>query len=222
MQSIERETAVLATRTNDPDGTRRKILEAAFEAFAQQGYNATPMHRLREDAGVSGGAFSHHFPTKKSLGIAVIHSGVTDAIEQSWIRPVVEAPDTITGIDNAVDLIVGEIDGKDVTTGCPLGNLAAELSILDVDFRAALQPVYDTWREAILTKLKSETTGKTVHKSDLEAMATTIVATISGAIAMAKVSQSAEPLRQSWSEVRKLMMFLLTPQAMKNAVSRSA
>lgn len=195
----------MAIRTNDPDGMKRKILASAFEAFTRDGYNATSMHRLREEAGVSGGAFSHHFPSKKSLGLAVIRDRVAEAIDESWIRPVVDAPDAITGIDSAVDSIADEIDGKDAVCGCPLGNLAAELSTQDADFRTAMQPLYDRWRRAILEKLLSETARRADDRRDPEAIATTIVATISGALAMAKVSQNSQPLRQSWAELRKLL-----------------
>lgn len=193
----------LATRSNDPDGMRQKILDAAFDAFTKEGYNATSMHRLKADASVSGGAFSHHFPTKKSLGLAVIRDRVSEAIEQNWIEPILDAPDVIAGIDQAVASLANELDGKGAVSGCPLGNLAAELSALDAEFRQEMEPLYTRWREAIAARISSDSVSDRARDPDPNEIATMIVATITGALTMAKVSQSSQPLRHAWAQMRR-------------------
>ncbi|MGR3782389.1 MAG: helix-turn-helix domain-containing protein, partial [Albimonas sp.] len=58
-------------RRNDPQGLRRRILDAAFDRFVARGYAATPLQDLRAESGATGDAFAHHFPTKKALALAV-------------------------------------------------------------------------------------------------------------------------------------------------------
>ncbi len=52
--------------------TRRRILSAAVGLFATQGYNASGVAEICRAAGVSKGAFYHHFPGKQDLFVAVL------------------------------------------------------------------------------------------------------------------------------------------------------
>ncbi len=52
--------------------TRERILAAAEECFARQGYNATGVAEICERAKVSKGAFFHHFPTKQAVFLELL------------------------------------------------------------------------------------------------------------------------------------------------------
>lgn len=52
--------------------THGKILEAARALFADQGYEATGVARICQVAGVSKGAFYHHFPSKQAVLMAIL------------------------------------------------------------------------------------------------------------------------------------------------------
>jgi AcrR family transcriptional regulator len=54
--------------------TRNRILEAATQLFSQAGYNAAGVAEICNAAGVSKGAFYHHFPTKQAVFIALLTS----------------------------------------------------------------------------------------------------------------------------------------------------
>lgn len=47
--------------------TRTRILEAAHRLFSQAGYDATGVAEICQAAGVSKGAFYHHFPSKQAI-----------------------------------------------------------------------------------------------------------------------------------------------------------
>jgi TetR/AcrR family transcriptional regulator, transcriptional repressor for nem operon len=51
-------------------GTRNRILDAAVRLVRTKGYNATSVEELCAAAGVSKGAFFHHFKGKEDLGAA--------------------------------------------------------------------------------------------------------------------------------------------------------
>ncbi len=189
-------------RINDPDGMRRKIVDVAYRAFTGRGYNATAMQDVRNAADVSGGAFSHHFPTKKALGLTVIRDRIAAAVYRAWIAPVVTASTAIAGIEDAFAGIIAELDQNSSVSGCPLNNLAVELSSQDAELRQEMDQIFQSWRKAIQDKFNADCASGMMRSTDNAQLAYLVVATYSGAMAMAKSSQSAEPLRACWHELR--------------------
>jgi AcrR family transcriptional regulator len=53
--------------------TRGRILEAAVKRFSAAGYNAASVDDICTEAGVSKGAFYHHFPTKQAIFLALMN-----------------------------------------------------------------------------------------------------------------------------------------------------
>ncbi|MEW5940394.1 MAG: TetR/AcrR family transcriptional regulator [Chloroflexota bacterium] len=57
--------------------TRARILEAAVKQFSVNGYNKASVDSICEQAGVSKGAFYHHFQTKQDVFLALLDSWLT-------------------------------------------------------------------------------------------------------------------------------------------------
>ena len=54
--------------------TKGRILQAAQQAFAGGGYDATSVAEICRTAGVSKGAFYHHFPAKQAVFLALLEN----------------------------------------------------------------------------------------------------------------------------------------------------
>jgi AcrR family transcriptional regulator len=70
------------TRVRDFDRTRTLLINAASELFASQGYDRTSVDRIIKQAGVSKGAFYHHFSSKEEILDAVISFMMADAMSE--------------------------------------------------------------------------------------------------------------------------------------------
>jgi AcrR family transcriptional regulator len=192
-------------RTNNPQGTRGKILDAAADLFQMRGYHDTAMQDVRDAAGVTSGALHHHFPSKKALGLAVVKDRVADALRSAWLEPIEQAPSVAEGISVSMGEIAASLDSQGFVRGCPVNNLAVELAFADLDFRRALQSIFDEWQEAIAAKLRAEAAPSSIEGSP-DALATLVIAAYSGAMNMAKAEQSSRPLETT----RALLVSLLS------------
>jgi len=54
--------------------TRKHILEAAQRLFSAKGYDATGVAEICQAAGVSKGAFYHHFLTKQAVFLVLLEN----------------------------------------------------------------------------------------------------------------------------------------------------
>jgi len=183
-------------RTNDPEGLRRRVLDVAEESFQARGYHASSLGNLMAAAGVTGGALHHHFPTKKALALAVIEERVAAAVEATWIAPVRAAPSAREGIRAVFEAVAAELEQQGYVRGCPLNNLAHELSLADDEFRAALASIFAGWRRAIADKMRADQQAGGEGGIDPDRFAVLAVATYSGAMSMAKTAQDAGVLRE--------------------------
>jgi TetR/AcrR family transcriptional repressor of nem operon len=186
------------TRINDPQKMRGRILDAAADLFQSGGYNATSMQAVMAAAGVTGGALHHHFATKKQLGLAVVKERVAPAVRESWIEPVKRASDPVEGIREAFEAIRSGLSSQGYVRGCPLNNLAIELAYVDADFRDSLQGIFAEWRDAIAGRLAAREGARKPGATESADLAAFVVATYSGAMAMAKAEQSTAPMEAAW------------------------
>jgi hypothetical protein len=96
------------------------------------------------------------------------------------------------------------VDERGKVLGCPLNNLTIELSLADPEFQAAVGEVFLAWKKAIADKLRADKPPLVARISPDE-LATFVVASYSGAIAIAKAQQSSEPLRTCARQLASLL-----------------
>lgn len=68
------------------EATRRHIVEVAAASFSDHGYAGTSLNDVIRAAGVTKGAFYHHFPSKESLALDVVGTK-----QQEWAGQVISA-----------------------------------------------------------------------------------------------------------------------------------
>lgn len=175
----------------NPDQTRRNILETAFHEFHRHGYQAAGLDAILRAAGVTKGALYHHFSNKHELGLAVIDEVMQPWIRSTWIEPLEAADDPLDGLRESLRRMVESATPELIELGCPLNNLAQEMSPVDEAFRRKLEAIFAAWRAAIATALAQGRKKGQVRKDiDPEATAAFIVAAFEGAIGSVKTSRS--------------------------------
>lgn len=181
-------------RRNDPEGLRARVLDQAARLFQERGYHSTSMHDVMHATGVSAGALHHHFPTKKSLALAVLADRVRPAVREAWIDPVREAPALGKGVAEVFESIIAGIRSRGSVMGCPLNNLALELALTDTDLRRGIESIFSEWRAVLTERIGATRGGARLDPQGRAAAANFVISAYSGAMNMAKATQSAAPL----------------------------
>ncbi len=80
--------------------THTTIISAAEELISLQGYEATGVAAICEKAGVSKGAFYHHFPTKQALFLELLNSRLAglDTVIKNVITGAGDVPDALMNL----------------------------------------------------------------------------------------------------------------------------
>ncbi|MEA2713898.1 MAG: TetR/AcrR family transcriptional regulator, transcriptional repressor for nem operon [Gemmatimonadales bacterium] len=195
--------AMVKRRGRDPDVTRDKLLQAAFEEIYRRGFQAASLDTILAKAGVTKGALYHHFPDKASLGYAVVDEVVKGFLLERW--GVLEPPsrDPVTTLQRILRRRAANLTAHEVELGCPLNNLAQEMSPLDQRFRRGVSATFDIWTAAVAKDLARGQAEGTVRKNvDPRKIAAFVVASIEGSFGLAKSAQSAAMLRSNLEVLR--------------------
>lgn len=191
-------------RPRDPHRTRALLLHTAFRQMRESGFQSTDLDTILARAGVTKGALYHHFDGKDGLGHAVVDEIVGGMMREKWLEP-------LRAADNPIDALIAIVrgtsaDAEDVRFGCPLNNLAQELSPVDETFRVKLAQLFRVWQDAIAAALRrGRTRGLVrfdVHPSETAAY---IVALYEGYISLAKAAQDPRVVQ---SGVKQIVRYL--------------
>jgi len=199
------------SRAYKPDQTRRQILEAAYGVIHRHGFQAAGLNDILALTGVTKGAMYHHFPNKMALGYAVVDEMVKAYVEDWWLAPLdaEDDDDPLAAIARTIqDNMTGRVPAVHLL-GCPLNNLAQEMSPIDGGFRQRLEELYRTWRRRLSRALtRGQHSGKVKATADTDEAATLIVACIEGAFGQAKSAQSMAPFHDCMAGLNRYLMGL--------------
>ena len=187
------------TATRSAENTRRKILQTAFEEFHRNGFQGGSLNRVVEEAGTTKGALFHHFEGKTELGYAVVEEVIAPVLKSRWLDPMMESTDPVSDLKRTLNRHLKEdLANGGLAQGCPLNNLAQEMSPLDEGFRQRIELVYKNWRgcleEAFARGIKAGTVRPDISTRDVAAF---VVAAQAGIIGTAKNAQSIELMKQA-------------------------
>jgi TetR/AcrR family transcriptional repressor of nem operon len=178
-------------RFRDPERTRERLLQAAFREVHRTGFQSAGIDTILAATNVTKGALYHHFDSKEALGYAIVEEIVAKLVRDRWLRPLLRE-------GQAIDILIGIVHGlparpEDVRAGCPLLNLAQEMSPLDEPFRKRLESIFLAWQDGVATLLRKGQSQGTVRRDlNPDEAASFLIAMVEGYGALAKNAQDAK------------------------------
>ena len=101
------------------------------------------------------------------------------------------------GVTAVFEAIAAGLAARESVAGCPLNNLALELSLSEPELRGAINEIFSEWQSILSQRIGETGGGARLDRTKRMEAAAFIVAVYSGAMTLAKSAQSAAPLRSA-------------------------
>ena len=178
-------------RRRDPERTRERLLQAGFHEVYRTGFQSASIDTILAATNVTKGALYYHFDSKEDLGHAIVEEIIAKLTVDKWLIPLQRSNkpiDTLIGIVQRTS-----VRPEDVKGGCPLVNLAQEMSPLDEQFRKQLERIFCEWQEGIAMALRRGQSKGTVRRGLVpEETAGFLIAMYEGYTLLVKNAQDAK------------------------------
>jgi AcrR family transcriptional regulator len=180
-------------RSRDPERTRERLLKSGYREVYRSGFQSASLDSILAASNVTKGALYHHFESKEALGYAIIDEVVATFPRDRWLLPLQRSEDK-----NPIDALISIVQAipagpRDVNGGCPLVNLAQEMSQLDEQFRKRLETIFRGWQEGVARALRRGQSQGTVRRDLVpDETATFLIAMVEGYAVLAKNAQDVE------------------------------
>jgi TetR/AcrR family transcriptional regulator, transcriptional repressor for nem operon len=181
--------------------TRQKLVETAMQLFWEQGYAATGIAQILKVSGVHSGSLYHFFPTKEDLLIAVLEWYWENLFTQVMNPAKARASDPIERVFAVLDGYRQLLVMTGCAKGCPIGNLALEVSDSHPGARVLIAANFAGWRDAI-RDLLDEAAGRLPPDTDTLALANFVLTTMEGAVMLARAERTLEPYLAAVNQLR--------------------
>lgn len=185
--------------------TRDQILDAAADLIHLRGYHATSLDDVLRQSGVGKGNFYYYFKSKEDLGYAIIDRLIRGFLECT-LKPAFADPagDPIAQIHTFLDRVRDNQRQRNCVGGCPMGNLACELSDVHEGFRQRLAVIFVQWRARLTEAFsRGQAMGRVRRDCDPARAAQFLVAALEGSILMTKVSRDIAVMEKCVEELKQ-------------------
>ncbi|ODU71665.1 MAG: hypothetical protein ABT11_02545 [Novosphingobium sp. SCN 66-18] len=194
-----------------PTNAKEKLLEAAVQLVRGNGFAATSVDQLCAHAGVTKGAFFHHFASKEALGVAA-----ADYWSQCTAAFFAEAPfhhhaDPVDRVLGYIDLRLALIGGPAESFSCVAGTMVQEAFRSSAAIRIACEASIMDNARALEADIAEAMIQRGVTGTTAESLSRHVQVVIQGAFILAKTQEeSAAPdmARDALRHLRRYFEFL--------------
>lgn len=202
-----------------PSSARDKLLEAGVKLVREQGFAATSVEQLCQLAGVTKGAFFHHFASKEALGVALVEYWSSSTGAFFAAAPFHHLSDPVARVLGYIDLRIALLAGPPEAFSCVAGTLVQEAFRSSDLIRAACRDSIMGNARALEPDLAAALAQSGAKGVTAAGLARHVQAVIQGAFVLAKAEGSegaAQLAREEVGHLRRYFELLLAPQEREN------
>ena len=202
-------TDTLPAEVRKPGNARDRLIGAAVKIVREKGFNATSVEALCHEAGVTKGAFFHHFRSKTDLGIAAAEAWKLNANALFGAAPFMQAEDPLDRFLGYIEFRRDMLDGPVPEFTCLVGTMVQESYLTLPALREACQA--SIWGHALTLTDDIEAARRKYGVGGdwtSESLALHVQAVLQGSFIMAKATDDAAAARDTANHLIRYVRML--------------
>lgn len=201
--------------------TQQRLLRTAFQLFHEQGFHATGVATILREAGVNPGSMYHFFASKDDLLLKVLEFAL-EYLEPAVMGPAeAAATDPIERVFALLALYRVGMEMNQCRMGCPMGNLALEVSDGNPQARALIHANFENWANRV-EKWLNDAGDRLPPDVDRARLARFVLTVMEGGLMQARAAGDLKPFDDSVAVLREYFDLLLSRVPNKNTRNRRA
>ncbi len=176
-------------------------METTSRLLERQGYHGTGLNQIVRESGAPRGSLYYYFPEGKEALVAAAIAEQGDRMRSFTATILSEIEDAVEAVDRVVERLIEFFSVSEHCGGAPLAAVALETSASSARLRTTCADAYKGLIDAFAQKLTQA--GYPLQQA--QALATTIVASIEGAVILSRTQQSTSPMEQVRAALRTLL-----------------
>ncbi|WP_219727922.1 TetR/AcrR family transcriptional regulator [Tabrizicola aquatica] len=195
--------------TRVPRGeARARLLAAARSLVRHKGFAATSVDDLCAAAGVTKGAFFHHFPSKEALGVALVQDWTTTTGAMFAAHPYNSLPDPLDRVFAYIDLRRQLLDQPIPEFSCVAGTTVQEAYESSPPIRQAAAESIGSGAEHVRPHLVAALAAHPVPGVTAESLAQLFQVAVQGGVVVAKALDTPTPAREAFDHLERYLRLL--------------
>lgn len=201
------------------DLTRQRIVELAAPLFNQRGYEGCSMQDVMQATGLEKGGLYRHFSSKEELAAEAFRYALKNALKTRT--------DGIDSVGEPLDqlrYLIGRFveEPSLMPGGCPLMNTAIDADDGNAVLRKLACDAIADWKARLGAIVQEGIRRRAIRRNvDPVRIATTIIATLEGALMISRLEGSKTALRDSQKSLGTLLHEIACPPARSGAAHKS-
>ena len=170
---------------------RDKLIQAAIRLYREKGYANTGLSEILKLSGAPKGSLYHYFPGGKEELTAIAVTVAGQVVARTLLDLLEQSSSPQAFVAAYCELLAGWMEGSRFKSGCPIATTVLEAVPFSARITQACQAAFGQWINIIAPVFERAGLGKQEAQNQAEH----VIATIEGALLLARLQQSAVPIR---------------------------